>query len=367
MKKKTAIAISGGIDSLMSAYLLKEKGHDVFGIHFITGYESLPSDTSSVNSPDSNEKTISAIRGHAIGKISKIARQLDINIEVLDCSREFKVNVVDYFTRTYLAGKTPNPCLVCNPLIKFGTVLGLARKMGASLLATGHYAGNRIDNTGLYHLIKGVDKEKDQSYFLAFLSQEQLSCAIFPLSELTKKEVIKLAEEKGLNPLTNKESQDICFVTDRSYVEFLRRETGFKSGSGVIVNRNGEIIGSHKGIHNFTIGQRRGINCPASEPYYILGIDAGKNAVVAGSKEELLTGECHVININWVTEKQLSPVKVNTRIRYRSKEVSSTLFPEADNTATIRFDTPQLAVTPGQGAVFYLENEVLGGGFIDNA
>jgi len=366
MKKKTAIAISGGIDSLLSAYLLKEKGHEVFGIHFITGYESLP-DASSGDSTDSHEKSISAISEHAIGKISKIARQLDINIEVLDCSREFKAKVVDYFSQTYLAGKTPNPCLVCNPLIKFGTVLGFAREMGASLLATGHYAGKRIDNKGLHHLIKGVDKEKDQSYFLAFLSQEQLSSAIFPLSELTKKEVIKLAEEKGLNPPVNKESQDICFVADKSYVEFLRRETGFESEAGIIVNRNGETIGSHKGIHNFTIGQRRGINCPASEPYYVLGIDAGKNAVVAGSKKELLTSECHVMNINWMTEKHLSPVKVNTRIRYRSHEVSSTLFPEADNTATIKFDIPQSSVTPGQGAVFYLENEVLGGGFIDNA
>jgi len=366
MKKKTAIAISGGIDSLMAAYFLKEKGDEVFGIHFITGYESLP-DALSVNSQDSHEKSISAISEHAIGKISKIARQLDINIEVLDCSKDFKAKVVDYFSQTYLAGKTPNPCLVCNPSIKFGTVLGFARKMGASLLATGHYAGNIIDNTGMYHLIKGMDTEKDQSYFLAFLSQEQLSCAIFPLSELTKKEVIKLAEEKGLNPLINKESQDICFVKDRSYIEFLKLETSFKSRSGVIVNRNGEILGSHKGIHNFTIGQRRGINCPAAEPYYILGIDAGKNTVIAGSKEELLTSECRVININWVAKKYLSPVKVHTRIRYRSQEVLSTLFPEAGNTATIRFDTPQSAVTPGQGAVFYLENEILGGGFIDNA
>ena len=133
------------------------------------------------------------------------------------------------------------------------------------------------------------------------------------------------------------------------------------------MNRNGEILGSHEGIHNFTVGQRRGINCPASEPYYILGIDAEKNAVIAGSKKELLTGECHVTNIHWVAEKHSSPARVNTRIRYRSHEVPSTLIPEADNTATIRFDTPQSAVTPGQGAVFYLENEVLGGGFIDNA
>lgn len=366
MKKKTAIAISGGVDSLIAAYLLKEKGDELFGIHFITGFESLP-DASSLNSPDSHEKSIAAITRHAIGKISKIARQLDIKIEVLDCSKDFKTKVVDYFSQTYLAGKTPNPCLVCNPLIKFGTVLDLALKMGASSLATGHYAGNTIDKTGMYHLIKGADREKDQSYFLAFLGQEKLSRAVFPLSELTKMDVMKLAEGKGLNPLINKESQDICFVKEIRYAEFVKRETGFKSGAGVIVNRNGEILGSHNGIHNFTIGQRRGINCPAAEPYYILGINAEKNTLVAGSKEELLTSECHVININWVAEKYLSPVKVNTRIRYRSQEVSSTLFPADDNTAIIKFDTPQSAVTPGQGTVFYLGNEILGGGFIDNA
>ncbi|MFO7666447.1 MAG: tRNA 2-thiouridine(34) synthase MnmA [Desulfobacterales bacterium] len=366
MKKKTAIAISGGIDSLVAAYLLKEKGDEVFGIHFITGFESLPHDLS-LNSQASYEKSIAEITGHVIEKISKVARQLDIHIEVLDCSKDFKAKVVDYFSQTYLAGKTPNPCLVCNPSIKFGTVFNFARKMGASSLATGHYAGSIIDNTGRYHLIKGVDTEKDQSYFLAFLSQEQLSHAVFPLSELTKKEVIKLAQKKGLNPFINKESQDICFVKDKNYVEFLNRERVIKSRPGVIVNKNGEILGSHKGIHNFTIGQRRGINCPASKPYYILGIDAGKHTVVAGSKEELLTSECHLININWVAEKYLSPVKIHTRIRHRSQEVSSLLFPGADNTATIRFDTPQSSVTPGQGAVFYLGNEILGGGFIDNA
>jgi len=366
MKKKTAIAISGGVDSLTAAYLLKERGDEVFGIHFITGYED-PSGSSSVVNPDPHKKSISETTDHALRKISKIAGQLDINIEVLDCSKEFKNKVVDYFSQSYLSGKTPNPCLVCNPLIKFGTVLDFARIKGASFLATGHYAGKRVDDTGLHHLVKGLDREKDQSYFLALLNQEQLSHAIFPLSELTKKEVKKLAEEQGLNPVTNKESQDICFVRDRKYVDFLRRERGFEPRAGVIVNRNGKMLGSHNGIHNFTIGQRRGINCPAAESYYVLDIHAGENIVVAGTKKELFTGGCHVININWIAGRYSSPLKVNTRLRYRSREVPSVIFPESDNTAKIRFDTPQPAVTPGQGAVFYLGNEVLGGGFIDNA
>jgi tRNA-specific 2-thiouridylase len=366
MKQKAAIAISGGIDSLLSAYLLKAKGYEILGIHFITGYETGPQFSDS-NRTDLHKMPASAIIEHSMGRISGIARQLDINIEVIDCSRVFKKNVADYFTRTYLSGKTPNPCLVCNPIIKFGTVLEFARKMGASCLATGHYAGIKTDSNGLRHLIKGVDAEKDQSYFLAFLNQEQLSSAIFPLSEMTKKEVIKLAGEKGFQPLTNKESQDICFISGGNYVEFLKRETGFEPKPGIIINNNGEMLGRHAGIHNFTIGQRRGINCPASEPYYILGIDAAKNAVIAGTKKELLASECHVTEINWIAGEYTSPVRVSTRIRYRSHEVSSTLFPGENNTATVRFDTPQSAVTPGQGAVFYLGNEVLGGGFIENA
>ncbi|RPH49815.1 MAG: tRNA 2-thiouridine(34) synthase MnmA [Desulfobacteraceae bacterium] len=352
MKKKTAIAISGGIDSLVSAYLLKEEGCDVTGIHFLTGYEEF--------GKEAGTKKETALR-----KISGLAGQLDIPIEILDCSREFKAKVVDYFRHEYRAGKTPNPCLVCNPLIKFGTVLDFALKHGAEYLATGHYAGKIKGSDGLFHLIKGVDKIKEQSYFLSFLTQAQLARAVFPLSGFTKQEVISLAGEKGLLPAFESESQDICFIKEMSYGRFLSQETGFAPEPGAVVDISGKRIGSHGGIHLFTVGQRRGINCPAAEPYYVISTDAEKNLVVVGSKDDLLKDRCRVTGINWISEEQRSPVEVHTRIRYRNNAVISTLIPEGRNSATVIFRSPQQAVTPGQGAVFYRENEVLGGGFID--
>lgn len=354
MKKKTAIAISGGIDSLFAAYLLKQQGYDVTGIHFITGYEH----SEKLNSDENNPY---------LQKITELAKQVDIKIEIFDCSREFKKIVVNYFTQTYKAGKTPNPCMVCNPSIKFGTVLDFAKKIGRTSLATGHYAGKIIGQDGLFHLLKGTDTKKDQSYFLSFLTQKQLSCALFPLYGFNKKEVIRLSEEKGLRPAVGKESQDICFIRGNDYGGFLIRETGFEPHYGTIVDINGKIMGSHRGIHLFTVGQRRGINCPASKPYYVIRIDADANRVVVGSKDELLTNHCKVANINWIAKAFTSPVKVLTRIRYRNKAVPSILFPEAGNCATIQFESPQSAVTPGQGAVFYLGDEVIGGGFIENA
>lgn len=354
MKKKIAIAISGGIDSLVSAYLLKEEGCEVTGIHFLTGYEE-------------HDKQAGRKEETALHKISSLAGQLDIRIEVLDCSREFKTKVVDYFTHAYRSGKTPNPCLICNPLIKFGTVLDFALKLGAASLATGHYAGKIKDKDGFFRLVKGADTKKDQSYFLSFLTQAQLSLAIFPLSRFTKQEVIRLAGEKGLLPAINSESQDICFIREMNYGRFISQETGFIPEPGAVVDISGKRIGSHGGVPLFTVGQRRGINCPAAEPYYVISTDAGKNLIVVGSKNDLLTDRCRVTGINWISREQTSPIEVHTRIRYRNKAVISTLIPEERNTATVIFKSPQQAVTPGQGAVFYLENEVLGGGFIDNA
>jgi len=354
MKKKNAIAISGGIDSLVSAYLLKEEGCDVTGIHFLTGYED--------RGKRAGRKEETAIR-----KISDLAGQLDIRIEILDCSREFKTKVVDYFTHAYRSGKTPNPCLVCNPSIKFGTVLDYALKLGASFLATGHYAGKIKGKDGLFHLIKGADTKKDQSYFLSFLTQEQLSRAVFPFSRLTKQEVKRLAGEKGLRPVVESESQDICFIRDMNYGTFLSHEAGFVTQNGAIADISGKIIGSHRGFHLFTVGQRRGINCPAAEPYYVISTVAEKNLVIVGSKDDLLTDRCRVTSINWISNEQRSPIEVYTRIRYRNKAVISTLIPEGRGTATVIFKSPQQAVTPGQGAVFYQGNEVLGGGFIDYA
>ncbi len=343
MKKKIAIAVSGGIDSLTAAYILKEQGHDLFGIHFITGFET----SGQINT-------------------SLIKTQIGIPVETIDCSAEFKTEVVDYFTRTYMTGRTPNPCMVCNPLIKFGKILETTRKMGASYLATGHYARiSRETATNMVTLKKGTDLAKDQSYFLSFLSQAQLSKAIFPLGEMTKQETRELAKIAGLQPPAKKESQDICFIKGKHYGEFISAATGFSPRAGDIQDKSGSIIGKHQGLHKFTIGQRRGINCPADRPYYVLRIDMDNNRLVVGFEEDLLASECTITNINWIIKQPTGPLSAFTRLRYRHTEAPSTIIPSENNTAVIRFKDPQPSVTPGQAAVFYKGNEVLGGGWIN--
>lgn len=366
MKPLTAIALSGGIDSLVAAYLLKKQGHNVIGIHFITGYETRTHDSNKNRSfSKSDASTFSTTKEDASHIISHLSDQLGIEVKLLDLSIEFKKKVVDYFTRTYQAGQTPNPCMVCNPTIKFGAVFDFARKLGASTLATGHHARISGDSEGRFHLSKSVDPKKEQSYFLALMSQKQLSCASFPLRSMTKSEVIKLAHENGLEPVKKKESQDVCFIRNKNYGEFLSLQQGFKPKPGRIVDINGNMLGHHSGLHLFTIGQRRGINCPSSEPYYVVSMDPGQNLLTVGLKKDLLSFECRVKNINWINQKPSSPIKVHTRVRYRHKAAASKLFPSNEKTAMVRFEKPQSAITPGQCAVFYQKDEVLGGGWID--
>jgi len=352
MKPLTAIAVSGGIDSLMAAHLLKEKGHNVIGVHFVTGYEDPFSD---------NGQSAHLLEFH---KIFSIAKQVGIDIKILDCSVEFKKNVVDYFIQTYKAGQTPNPCMVCNPLIKFGTVFNFARKLGASSLATGHYARIKEDRHGKFHLFKGIDPKKDQSYFLARLTQQHLAGARFPLGNMKKSDVIQLADMKGFTPVKTSESQDVCFIKGKNYGDFLAGDEGFEPKPGLIKDVDGNTLGEHKGLHLFTIGQRRGINCPASEPYYVIQMDTRKNLLTVGFKKDLFAFQCKVENINWIQEVPIQPMNIHTRVRYRHTAVASTLTPVDGKTAMVRFEKPQAAITPGQCAVFYKEDEVLGGGWI---
>ena len=349
MKQLTAIAISGGIDSLVAAFLLKKAGHNVIGIHFLTGYEEI---TTAPNRSSTHP-------------VSYVADQLGIAFEVVDASLDFKKTVVDYFARTYRDGKTPNPCLICNPAIKFGTVLNHARSMGATCLATGHYARIKKDDQGGFHLFRGKDPEKEQSYFLAFLSQNQLASACFPLGELTKAETKELAKKHGLKPVVKNESQDVCFIRKISYDEFLTLDKNFEATPGLIEDVNGKILGRHGGLHRFTVGQRRGIDCPAAEPYYVVRIDMQQNRLIVGFKKDLLSEKCKVVGINWISNEPDSRVYLNTRVRYRSRPVASLVDPTGRDSAIVTFKTPQPAITPGQGAVFYKDDEVLGGGFIE--
>lgn len=357
MKPLTAIAISGGVDSMMAAYRLRREGHAVIGIHFLTGYETAFPSPSTESLSQDHKDTIAA-------GIAELAGRLDIPFKILDLSAQFKQDVIRYFIDSYEDGRTPNPCMVCNPRIKFGALLGFARTLGAERLATGHYARIRTDKSGRFHLLRGVDRAKDQSYFLAFLHQDQLSRALFPLGEFTKTSVKEMATLNGLKPITVGESQDICFIKGLSYGGFLARQPNFSPQPGPIADVNGNVIGRHNGLHLFTIGQRRGINCPAAEPYYVVRIDKRQNRLIVGFKKDMGASQCRVTEINWINGRPPSPLRVKTRVRYRHQAAPSTVTPLDDRTAMVAFDAPEAAITPGQGAVFYQDDEVLGGGWI---
>jgi len=351
MKKTTAVAISGGVDSLMAACFLKEQGLDVIGIHFITGFETA---VTSNQHPQTDNRP----------KILGIGKQLEIPVEIVDIRAEFQEKIVDYFSQTYKKGLTPNPCMRCNPTIKFGKILTYALSLGAQKLATGHYARIIKDPDGDFHLFKGLDDQKDQSYFLARLTQKQLAQARCPLGAMRKSDVKQMAAQKGLRPATPDESQDVCFIKHTSYGKFISGQKEFEPRPGLIENINGQVIGEHGGLHLFTVGQRRGINCPAPEPYYVIRLDTVRNRLTVGAKKDLLSSECKVVDINWIGKKPTLPLDVHTRVRYRSKEAPSMVFPLGKSSAIVRFKNPQTAVTPGQGAVFYRGDEILGGGWI---
>lgn len=341
MKPLIAVAVSGGVDSLAAAARLKSQGYPLFGIHFLTGYEP-------------ENRNVAAATG-----------RLGLPLHVIDLSEAFQTRVVAYFSQTYLAGKTPNPCLVCNPAIKFGVLLDQARRLGAEYLATGHYARIVHDDRRRPHLLRGVDQSKDQSYFLAFLTPAQLARACFPLGEMTKTQVVAWAAAQGLQPVAGPESQDACFVGSGRYTEFLTARAAAPATGGDIVDRDGRVLGRHAGLHHYTVGQRRGIGCPAAKPYYVLRLDVGSNRLVVGSKADTLASTCRVSGINWIQPAPSGPVRATTRIRYRHRAAPSEVIPRPQHCATVAFDTPQGAVTPGQGAVFYSGEEVIGGGWIE--
>lgn len=335
----TAIALSGGLDSLVAAHLLKQQGHDLMGIHFTTGFESKKID------------------------LSYIQDQLDIKVHYMDLSAEFNARVVDYFVATYARGKTPNPCIICNQTIKFGLVAQMARDLGAERIATGHYAGMRGAGGQGIDLVRGVDPVKDQSYFLAMLTREQLKQAVFPLGLLTKARVREIALENHLVPCEQKESQDICFIGESGFSDFVQSRLSLAPSPGDIVLADGRQVGRHRGLHCYTIGQRRGLNCPGPEPYYVKTIDMENNTLVVGGKKDLYTAEAVLGDLNWITPPLSSSQRVITKIRYSHRGAPSVVSIQ-NNLTTLVFDEPQLSVTPGQVAVFYRDEQVLGAGII---
>ncbi|MDA3790049.1 MAG: tRNA 2-thiouridine(34) synthase MnmA [Desulfobacula sp.] len=340
-----AVALSGGVDSLVSGYRLKQKYKHVFGIHFTTGYEKEPAD------------------------LTSIENQLGFPVTCIDLSKIFEKKIVQYFIQTYLEGKTPNPCIICNKEIKFGELLRIVQNMGADFLATGHYATvvNPISfpdkKISHCYLEKGIDPLKDQSYFLSLLSSHQLEKIIFPLAGMTKQEVKAFARSKHLAPPQPRESQDICFIHDNNFPGFILKKQGMTPRPGDIVDMNKKIVGHHLGLHKFTIGQRRGVNCPASEPYYVKKIDVKNNILEVCFKKDLSENTIELAQINWNFSDQKTICDIMTKIRYSHKGAKSSLSLNG-SCGELVFDEPQNAVTPGQVAVFYKDNRVLGAGII---
>jgi tRNA-specific 2-thiouridylase len=344
---RVAIAMSGGVDSSVAAALLKQDGHDVIGVTM----RIMPSDNNST---------------HAETDAANVARRLGIPHHVLDFRDIFARQIIDYFCREYSLGRTPNPCILCNKYIKFGALWEKASKMGADFLATGHYARIEKDNSsGKLLLKKGQDRRKDQSYFLCQLTQEQLSHVLFPIGQLTKDKVRRIAAELGLPVASRPESQEICFIPDDNHASFLKNYMPQAARPGPILDELGNILGQHRGITSYTIGQRKGLGIAAAKPLYVTAIEPASNTVVVGTKEQTYASELVAGNLNWIAiPAPEHSIKVKARVRYRHPEAEAIITPQDNNTVYVKFAEPQMAITPGQAVAFYDGDTVIGGGTI---
>ncbi len=355
--KTIAVAMSGGVDSSTTAALLKKEGHNIIGItmRLYTGF--------------------SACCGLSdVEDARKVAEDMGFPFHVISFEKEFAHDVIDRFVGEYLKGRTPNPCVLCNQQLKFNFLLDKARELGADYLATGHYARNTLDSaTGQYQLRKASDLTKDQSYFLFTMGQEILSRILFPLGEFTKEETRNLAKDLGLRIHKKRESQDICFVPSGDYVPFIEswmhaRKEFFRDplpGPGPFVDPKGRVLGLHQGIYRYTVGQRSGLGIALGTPVYVKEINVEENKIILGSIDEIHSDSCRVTNVSWVSgEAPTGILKATVKVRYRHPGVESEISEESNGGYRIQFQKPQRAVTPGQAAVFYLGDKVIGGGWI---
>ncbi len=354
--RRIVVAMSGGVDSSVTAALLKEAGHEVIGITMQIW------DYSKFAAPD-GETFGTCCSLDDVYDARRVAEQIGIPFYVVNFEDDFQRAVIDPFCDAYFSGRTPNPCVLCNQILKFERLLRRARELEADYLVTGHYA-QVIQADGRFHLRKGLDRSKDQSYFLFTLTPDQMRMVRFPLGGMTKPEVRAHAERLGLRVAEKPESQDICFVPDGDYVRFLEEERGPGQCDGDIVHVDGQVLGRHHGTYRYTIGQRRGLGISWPSPLYVVRIDAENNKVVVGERDHLETGELVIDGVNWIVPPPADRFRAACRIRYRHSEQPATISLQKDGRATIRFDQPQRGVTPGQAAVIYQNDEVLGGGWI---
>ena len=357
-RKRILVAMSGGVDSSVTAALLREQGHEVIGISMQVW------DYAKFTAPE-GEEFGSCCSLDDIHDARRIAEQLGIPFYVVNFEEEFQERVIDDFVDAYFRGRTPNPCVRCNQLIKFDLLLKKARELGADYLATGHYARVVPGDDGIFRLCKGLDPRKDQSYFLFTLTQEQLAMTLFPLGGLTKTEVRELATRYGLRVAQKKESQEICFIPDDNYVRFLEEERGTGRLAGNIVGTDGMVLGRHNGTYRYTVGQRRGLGIAHTEPLYVVRLDAGRHEVVVGTERELYSAGLLANDVNWIVPAPGVPLEASCKIRYRHQPVPCRIEPLPEGRVRVRFETPEKAVTPGQAVVFYDGDCVLGGGWIE--
>ena len=357
-KKRVAVGLSGGVDSSVAAALLKNDGHDVIGITmeiFDGGLAAKESHRHACYGPGEKED---------IEKAASICRKIGVPFHVIDLRAEYRRYVLDYFRDEYLEGRTPNPCVVCNKKLKFGFLLEKAREAGIRFetFATGHYAD--ITESGGRHLLKkAFDRSKDQTYFLYTLTPEELSRIRFPIGGLTKRQVRKMARALGLDTAGDPESQD--FIAGGGYAALFTKE---EIKEGDIVDEKGDILGKHKGIVHYTIGQRRGLGIAARRPLYVVKINAETNRIIVGDKEKSFSKGLVATDLNLLTVEGLDrPYNVNAKIRLNHRETAATIFPLEEGKAKVIFGEPQMSVTPGQSVVFYMGDIVFGGGIIEQA
>jgi len=351
--------MSGGVDSSVAATLLQEQGYEVIGITM--NLFSLPKEYCK------SEQLRSCCGWKAVEDANRVAHTLGISHYVADFRNQFEKDVIADFCREYARGRTPNPCLRCNERLKFKVLMAKAKALKADFLATGHHARIEHDaQTGRYLLKKGKDKKKDQSYFLYPMTQEQLSRTLMPIGNLTKEKVRQKASESGLPIAQRPESQEICFVPDKDYPGFLRGRIPEAFRSGPIVDLKDRVLGQHKGIGHYTIGQRRGLGIAAPHPLYVLALQSDKNTVVVGTNKQLYKKTLRATQVNLISiAKVEKPLSIKAKIRYKHREAKALLVPLDSDQISVKFEKPQRAITPGQAVVFYEGDVVVGGGIIE--
>ena len=364
-KDRVVVAMSGGVDSSVAAGLLLQSGCEVTGVFMHLGCMTSRYDTGLAD--DADEKVF---------HVREAASHLGIELEVLDLQEDLE-HIIDYFVDEYRHGRTPNPCVMCNRQLKFGKLMDYALERGADYFATGHYAQIRtiLDDNDKKQLCRGTDKTKDQSYALFDIARDRLDKIILPLGEYTKKQVMELAEQMNLPAVEQGESQEICFVPDDDYTRLVVAKAPDLSRPGLVVNTSGETLGEHQGVFRYTIGQRRGLGIALGEPAYVVGLDATSNTVVLGSREELLRQRLWADRVNWLVDPiPTEPFAAIIQIRYNHRGAAGTVTPLADengrcNRVMVDFNEPISAITPGQAAVFYSEDDrvLLGGGWIESS